>query len=135
MCNAPHFIFVTSLQEVHLARKKTFLDTSKSPIFPAIFFIMQIKSLSGETDHKCLRFWYQICWNWWRNYRVVIIGINIWKITRKVHHSTVSKKWYLRRYVYCWMVTFAIFHLQTIFVQMIRTLVIDQPIPQIWYQN
>ena len=33
------------------------------------------------------------------------------------------------------MVTFAIFHLQTVFVQMIRTLVVYQPIPTNFMSN
>ena len=71
-----------------------------------------------RSRHMSVLFWYQVCRDQMRNCRVLMIVIKtctVWKIAN-ASYSTV--------YSYYWMVTFVILHLQTVFVQMIRTLLL-----------
>ncbi len=103
--------------------QKKFLDTSKTLIFPNNISKRQTQislmssSILIPKYHKLVD-----------NNTVLIIGIKMYNLKNcKWSHLTVYFKWQLRRSVYqlmytsWWMVKFAIFHLQTVFVQMIRT--------------
>ena len=70
---------------------KKLLDSSKSPIIPYSipYSIRQIEVISGEAGVMSVLFWYQICRNRLRNYRVVTMNKDRLSFKNcKCYHST-----------------------------------------------